>query len=795
MKKYWPGLLLFLIIAIFYYPLWWQRKLIGPFDFLVNWYHPYKSLDWSWSSSLYSAYLQFKTYLMSDVVAVVLPLKYFAINSLKNWQIPLWNPYLLSGAPLLATTQAGVFNPFNLWFLLLGFKNGFNPYIVTQTILATGFMYLFLRSIKLEKVYAVLGAITYSLSGYFIVWLPWGTLGYAYLYLPLTLFLINRYTQTQRLGYFFGSALALALSFYSGHIQTTVSISLAIYFYCFFQKIKLKTIFLHGLTVFGLSAPQLLPTAQLMQLSARQLVTNNNFYQEQTSSLFQLLNNFAPDFFGNPVTRNWWGQNNYAETVSYTGTLFSVLLIINFIYLIFSKETVLKNKYWQFFNWLLLLGFLFSTRNPLSYWLFRLKLPLISSSTFSRYLSLFSFSQIILGLYTLRQLNKESWFGLVRATTLVIIWVTAIWFFTLFFLPQITGSENLVVAQHNLLLPTVITLVFLGFWWLKVYLLPCFKLRLLNKTTPVIFLTLVVLIQIVDLFRFGHKYLPFSPNIFFFPETALSTYAKKNLSQNRLYGNFDGNFSLLYNLNAITGQDPLYNLNYAQLLTSAKTGRPEVSDRGAVFLPEGPYTFKILNILGVRYLVDEYFYQRLYDQYKTKNAPDFTHTFPKIDKVGIYNIHLNPFATKQAYFIPQNNIEVLPEGQSTISRLLQTDFNPQQQAIVNQPIQWPSGQSQKQTQKTKVFIKQLNPQLWQIEGNVSQPGLLVINQTYFPQWQAFLNGKKVPVIKVNHTLQGVILKPGKHKVVLKYQDTAFIIGVWLFLATGLVYGYLAIKPK
>jgi len=795
MKKAWPAILMFLVLAVFFYPLWLQGKLIGPFDFLVNWYHPYKSLDWSSSEALYNSYLQFKTYLMSDVVSVVFPLKHFAIESLKKGQIPLWNPYFLSGAPHLANTQAGVFNPFNFWFLLLGYQNGFNPYIVSQTILAAIFMYLFLQSLKFEAIYVLLGAITYALSGYFIVWLPWGTLGYSYLYLPLTLFFLNRYQQTHELKFFFWSFFTLALSFYSGHIQTSVTISIAIYLYALWQNLGIKTVFLHFLATLGLSAPQLLPTLKLLQLSARQMATGANFYQEQTSSVFQLFNNFAPDYFGNPVTRNWWGQNNYAETVSFSGTIFAVLLLINFIYLIFNKPVVLKNRTWLFFNLLLLVGFVLATKNPISWLIFHFKIPLFSSSTFSRYLLLFSFSQVVLGLFTLKQLVKESFSSLVRTTTLIIITITGIWLTTFLYLPKLTTPENLAVAQRNLLLPSAIAVLFLSLWWLKIYLLPHLKKKILIKWALPICLSLVFIIQLADLFRFGHKYLPFSPREFFFPDTALSQYAQNHLANGRFYGNFGANFGMLYNLRAVNGADPLYSLNYAQLLFSSKTGKPEINDRAVADLPEGPFVFKILNILGVRHIIDEYYYQRLYDQHKKEDAPDFTNTFPKITKIGIYNIHQNPFAAKMAYFIPKAKVQILPQGKPTINFLLQDQFNPQKQAVINQEWQFPKIKSTTVAKKTQVKVIKTDEQLWELQTETTQQGILIINQSYFPQWSAYVNQQKVPIIKVNHVLQGILLNPGKYHIVLKYQDTAFTFGVALFLTTLLFFGYLAITTK
>ena len=54
-----------------------------------------------------------------DLVSFLWPQYSFAGEAMRSGSIPLWNPYLYSGAPFLADNQAGVLYPINLLAFLV----------------------------------------------------------------------------------------------------------------------------------------------------------------------------------------------------------------------------------------------------------------------------------------------------------------------------------------------------------------------------------------------------------------------------------------------------------------------------------------------------------------------------------------------------------------------------------------------------------------------------------------------------------------------------------------------------
>ncbi|MCW5970671.1 MAG: YfhO family protein [Blastocatellales bacterium] len=57
-----------------------------------------------------------------------------------------------------------------------------------------------------------------------------------------------------------------------------------------------------------------------------------------------------------------------------------------------------------------------------------------------------------------------------------------------------------------------------------------------------------------------------------------------------------------------------------------------------------------------------------------------------------------------------------------------------------------------------------------------QPGFLVLSEIYYRGWEAWVDGRRVPVEKVNHALRGVAVAPGVHRVEFVFRAHSFRTG-------------------
>lgn len=72
------------------------------------------------------------------------------------------------------------------------------------------------------------------------------------------------------------------------------------------------------------------------------------------------------------------------------------------------------------------------------------------------------------------------------------------------------------------------------------------------------------------------------------------------------------------------------------------------------------------------------------------------------------------------------------------------------------------------------------------------PGILVVNEVFFPGWQAEVGGRPAPVFRVNYALRGVVVPAGPSRVVLSFHPpglrpalAGFVVGLLLLLAAAL----------
>ena len=141
------------------------------------------------------------------------------------------------GYPYFAAAQGGILYPTTLLFLVLPFNLSWSCHIFVQTFLAGIFMYLLLRFYKLGQKSSLFGALAFSFSGHFMVWLEYGTVVNAACWLPLLILLVELLFKKQKLWLSLVISLVLAVSFFAGFPQTSFYVWIFSIFF-FFYKLK-----------------------------------------------------------------------------------------------------------------------------------------------------------------------------------------------------------------------------------------------------------------------------------------------------------------------------------------------------------------------------------------------------------------------------------------------------------------------------------------------------------------------------------------------------------------------------
>ena len=100
-------------------------------------------------------------------------------------QLPLWNPYVFGGMPLLADVYPGAFYPLNWIFAVLPPKAAINTVVIVTFYQALVGAYLFARAVGQRRVAALITGMVFSFGGMMVMslgnsamlaaaaWLPW----------------------------------------------------------------------------------------------------------------------------------------------------------------------------------------------------------------------------------------------------------------------------------------------------------------------------------------------------------------------------------------------------------------------------------------------------------------------------------------------------------------------------------------------------------------------------------------------------------------------------------------------
>lgn len=158
-----------------------------------------------------------------DIFLYFYPYKAYTADLLRQGRLPLWNPHLFMGAPLLANSQVGLFYPPNWLLIWLDAPKQVAWSIGLHIALAGIFMLAFTRhGLRLSRFAAMLAALLFAFGGYVGAQVEHINQLQAAAWLPL-LFLLYDLGQQRQPGlfWFFLLALAIALMLLAGHAQTT----------------------------------------------------------------------------------------------------------------------------------------------------------------------------------------------------------------------------------------------------------------------------------------------------------------------------------------------------------------------------------------------------------------------------------------------------------------------------------------------------------------------------------------------------------------------------------------------
>lgn len=740
--KYWNFLpISFFIISFFFFLSFFFKNLLPiPSDTIVGLYHPFRD---SYAKD-YPRGVPFKNFLITDPVRQQYPWRNLAISLEKNFKIPTWNPYTFAGSPLLANIQSAVFYPLNIVFFIVPFPVGWSILIFLEPVLAGLFFYLYLSNLKIHKIAAFLGAFAFSYSGFSTAWLEWGTVVYTAMWLPIVLLSIDKvlFHKNAKKSFLWNLLLILSLVFslLGGHLQMFfyVCIFSALYILVNCNNKKLFLTFLCDFVLFlCVSAIQWFPTLQFILLSTR----NMDQGMWQMPGWFipwqQIIQFLVPDFFGNPTTLNYWGVWNYGELIGYIGIIpFSLSLYA----MLFKRDKVTL-----FYTGMLCISLLFSLPTVFARIPYILNVPFLSSSQPTRLIFIIDFCLAVLSSLGFEYILKKKKISLIPYFFLIFLFVS-LWSYVTFLYKYILPIDkvNVLVASRNLIVPTIF--VILGFI--------VFVFYKMSKSKSVFILTCFFIISLstIDLYRFFTKFTPFTSKEYLFPQTYTLLFLQQKIGSYRYMTNdnriFPPNFSIIYKLQTIDGYDPLYLLRYAELIASSERSEPNIQPPFGYNRIIAPHNYEsfIADLLGVKYVLS----------LSEQNSPKLK----KVYQEGQTRVYENLQVFPRAFFV--KNILFAQNKNESINLIFKEKDRLRENAIVeNNKVDFGK------LEIGKVEIKDYEETQVVLETKNSEQGFLVLTDSFYPTWSAFVDSKETLIYRTDYNFRGILIPKGKHTIVYK----------------------------
>jgi hypothetical protein len=766
------------------------------------------------------------------------PWRSLVTEALRAGHLPLWTDLLGNGAPLLANHQSAIFYPFNLIYLVMPVEHAMGYSVVLHVILAGLFAYAWGRTIRLSRFGAMVIGLTFMLSAFFVSRTQFITIINGAAWLPLLFLLAERMVYRRTLLDAVWLGLAMALQFLAGHAQLWFYTLWIVAAYVLARAYSMRReqrcdsaadiaqgprygrilVLLFGAFILslGLSAVQLLPTAELALHSQR--ADGLDLEEAMTYSFWpwRLLTLAIPNLFGSPATGDYWGYATYWEDAGYIGLLPLLLALIavwgwgrRWLPSIRRTRSIEirrdeaqnagKGSDGFFILFFLVLG-LFSLvmamgkNTPVYSFIFGHVPGFGAFRAPARFILFFTF-----GASTLAGFGAER-FRLTYHTQyvarLTVAGAAAMLVVSLF-------AEQIGLTIEPTFAPAFAQ--FAALLGLSAVLLMLFPLhaseeaadpRLARSPLPKsVWRGLVIGFVTIDLALFAAPLTPTIDSALYTTTTDADRFFMTRADEDRLFvtHEYDHNtkFGLYFDFadwgpsdlgHWLSFRETLVpNLNVLSRGLGVNNDDPLVVGRwrdlmDALRNSDWPARVRLLRLMNVGYVLAE-------------GSPA---GLARVD--GIRHLYRLPESLPRIWFVARARI--IPDPDDLLSELMAASFDPTTEVLLEStsrssgpsvgkdladvpPSLEPSRSTPALNSDSSIAIISLRD-----DGNsrtidlvVSQPGYLVLVDTYYPGWRATVEGRPVEILRANYAFMALPVEPGEHRVALRYEPASFRLGL------------------
>jgi len=726
-----------------------------------------------------------------DRVLEEYPQRLIAARIVRGGELPLWNPYYLSGIPLLATDPGrGFFYPFNIIFYLMEPLRAFGYASFLQLFLATAFMHFYLRTVGLRGLSPLFGAIVFGLGGYFLPYLSLLDRVNTGIWIPLMFLCAEKLYRGGRWIWSIALGFAIGMATLAGHFGVVTYELLALGLYSGWRlfsalrntgtgRATQLALFLTVGLILGtsLGAVQLAPTYDALPFVERA----HRSYEarlERGRAVHVLAMALVPDIFGNPVDPPPWGRHRfgdnipgyYASSNTYAGVLPLTLAV--------WALAVKRSRFAVFFALLAALSVSIFLDTVVFRLLYFFPIFRYGRQVEAKIIYMFAISVLAaLGLSSLFDSTDEVDHRLVRwsciaLSIIAVLLVIGVGLGGIFVRSR--GVDNLGLAgewyEYNIG----------NFLRFAVLVFACSILlfaRSMHRIEPHLLSIAAIVLVVGDLFYYGWRFNPPQDPGDLYPVTGGIGFLQGDRDIFRVFRGPGGKHTLppntpaVYDLSEAGGYRALLLEYYREFMNLVEVDLFDVdSPRTIGSLRQAPsVSSRLLDLLNVKYILS-----------RPEGREDLT-GFAQSDEntalvyQGDMKIYENKNVLPRAFVV--TDYKVLHSKEEIFAELANVRFDPATCVILDQEPKDTSVAATPGSANSSAHILDYTANRVTVEAETSRDGFLVLSDLYYSGWKVLVDGEEETLYRADYVFRGVQLREGRHVVEFVFDPLPFKVGL------------------
>jgi hypothetical protein len=736
---------------------------------------------------------------LADAVVVFQPFHQYTRERLP--ELPLWNPYISAGRPYLANAQSAIFSPFSWPAYILPFWWSLGFIAALKLFLGAFGTYVLGRLLGMRFGGALIAGLVFAFGTFFIVWLSW-PLTNIFPLLPWLFILSELLVRRPDPLPAAGLAGLVALTYFGGHPETTFHALFAtIVFFAFRLLLRARSErsaareLVRPTVTFGLAFVVGTAIAAVMLLPFFELLLNSGDLDRRAGEP----SGFWPrKYLGALFLHDYWGRPTQQSDIDpfmqirgwYAGGL--TLILASAALILRPTATRVAVALFGIFAASMVVG-----TGP-AFDVLTEYAPGFNSAHNQRMLIYALFGLALLAGWGLDDLSGRAAEGrrrtLVLGVATLIFLVPFVWMIGAGTLTTDGLKKALEVAwgfadpppvnpfdTHDSAVGNVVRMSSL-LQWIPLagaaLVLVALRLRRVRPLHAAVFVALAFSLLAVDLFRANMGFNPAIPTAdAAMPETGAIRYLQRQ-RPNRFVGlatqfsfqPLPPDMAMRFGLFDARGYDYPAEKRYDRLWRrNVAPGVPDFT-QPIVLATATPAAIRALSLLSVTDFLQD-------PEEEPLEAPGLKLAYDEADG----RVYRNPAALPRVFLVGRQQTVA---GEDEAMRTVTTPGFDGRDVAVTEKVVPGIARTGSGSAGTADFVS-YEPERIVAKANASRRSLLVLTDVHFPGWKATVDGRSVPIERVDYLLRGVVVPAGAHTVEFSYEPSSFRAG-WIIAVLGLL---------